>query len=123
MHERTHHQTDASLICFFVCILCMIGETGSTQEKSKLWEFSQTGAFVSFHDIDMLENSFAQVSPLMIGPMAYAKPRSPVLESDVEPGCEKFVQLGAWENAYFATRSKSRQKSVNCIILTNLWNL
>ena len=43
MHERTHHQTDASLICFFVCILCMIGETGSTQEQSNLWEFSQTG--------------------------------------------------------------------------------
>ena len=48
---------------------------------------------------------------------------TPVLESDAEPGCEKFVQLGAWENAYFATRSKSRQKSVNCIILANLWIL
>ena len=33
------------------------------------------------------------------------------------------MQLGAWENAYFATRSKSRQKCVNCIILANLWNL
>ena len=29
------------------------------------------------------------------------------------------MQLGAWENAYFATRSKSRQKRVNCIILAN----
>ena len=47
----------------------------------------------------------------------------PVLESDAEPGGEKFVQLGAWENAYFATRSKSRQKRVNCIILANLCNL
>ena len=47
----------------------------------------------------------------------------PVLESDAEPGCEKFVQLRAWENAYFATRSKLRQQSVNCIILANLWNL
>ena len=47
----------------------------------------------------------------------------PVLKSDAEPGCEKFVQHGAWENAYFATRSKSRQKCVNCIILANLWNL
>jgi len=34
----------------------------------------------------------------------------------------KFVQLGAWENAYFATRSKSRQQRVNCIILSNLCN-
>ena len=35
---------------------------------------------------------------------------SPVLESDAEPGSKKFVQPGAWENAYFATRSKLRQK-------------
>ena len=48
---------------------------------------------------------------------------SPVLESDSEPGGRKFLQLGAWENAYFATRSKSRQKRVNCIILANLCNL
>ena len=50
-------------------------------------------------------------------------PPVPVLESDAEPGGMKFVQLGAWENAYFATRSKSRQKRVNCIILANLCNL
>ena len=51
------------------------------------------------------------------------KGTTPVLESDAEPGGRKFMQLGAWENAYFATRSKSRQKCVNCIILANLWNL
>ena len=39
----------------------------------------------------------------------------PVLESDAEPGGRKLVQLGAWENAYFAARSISRQKRVNCI--------
>ena len=48
--------------------------------------------------------------------------KAPVLESDAEPGCEKFVKLGAWENAHFATRSKSLQKSINFIILANLWN-
>ena len=50
-------------------------------------------------------------------------PVSPVLESDAEPGGRKFVQLGAWENAYFATISKSRQTRVNCIVLANLRNL
>ena len=48
---------------------------------------------------------------------------APVLESDAEPGGRKFVQLGAWENAYFATISKSRQTRVNCIVLANLRNL
>ena len=30
---------------------------------------------------------------------------TPVLESVAEPGSGKFVELGAWENAYFATIS------------------
>ena len=50
-------------------------------------------------------------------------PSSEVLESDAEPDSENFVQFGAWENAYFATRSKLQQKRVNCIILANLWDL
>ena len=46
---------------------------------------------------------------------------SPVLESVAEPGGEKFKELGARENAYFATKSKLRQKCVNWIILANSW--
>ena len=46
----------------------------------------------------------------------------PVLESDAEPGCKKFVQLGAWENAYFATSSKLRQNSAVREARARVWS-